>query len=125
MALTHTDAVRNLAADAKLDQIDTGATNPTGQLVYMDAADATIATADMSNPAFQPAVAGVKTANAIADTAPGTGTIALYKIVNRDGIENHRGTVTAVGGGGDIEITSITLNNEPVRTTSYVYTEGA
>lgn len=125
MAITHTTAIRNIAANAKLDQLDTGTGNPNGQLVYMTAADVTVVTAELSNPAFPAAVAGVKTAAAIADTGNGTGTIALYKMVDRDGTENHRGTVTATGGGGDIELTSITLNGEPVRTTSYVYTEGA
>ena len=125
MALTHSTAIRNLAADTKIDQLDTGTGNPNGQLVYMTSADATVVTAELSNPAAPAAANGVKTFSAIADTGNGTGTIALYKMVDRDAVENHRGTVTATGGGGDIELTSVTLSNEPVRTTSYVYTEGA
>jgi hypothetical protein len=125
MALTHATDVRNAGADAKLNLIDQGSGNPNGQLVYMDSGDADVATAELSIPAFGAAANGVKTAGAIADTGNGTGTVALFKFVDRDGVEKFRGTVTGIGGGGDIELTSVALSNEPIRTTSFTYTEGA
>ena len=125
MALTHTPATRNLAADTKLNQIDAGTGNPNGQLVFMTGADVTVCTSELANPAYGAAASGVKTANAIADSNNGTGTVALHKFVDRDGTEIFRGTVTATGGGGDVELSSVTLSNEPVRMASYTYTEGA
>jgi hypothetical protein len=125
MALTHTDATRNAAVSAKLGRIDAGTTNANGQLEFLAADDSLICACDCTNPAFGAPAAGVATANAIAESGNGTGTIAIHRFVNRDGDEVVRGTVTATGGGGDIELSSVTLNDEPVRITSYTYTEGA
>ena len=106
MALTHTTAGRNAIADAVVDLVDAGSTDPTGDLVLMTAGDVEVATLAFSNPAFGAAASGIATAGAVADDASATGgTVALFKIQDRNNGEIIRGTVTAVGGGGDIELT--------------------
>ncbi|MCF6216839.1 MAG: hypothetical protein L3J58_11800 [Emcibacter sp.] len=106
MALTHATAVRNDIADAVVDLVDAGSTDLTGDLVIMTSGDVEVATLALSDPAFGAAASGTATANAVADDASATGgTAALFKIQNRDNVEIFRGTVTGVGGGGDIELT--------------------
>jgi hypothetical protein len=114
MAITHVTAVRNAAADAVVDRIDAGVADANGDLVLMAAGDVEVATLEMANPAYGDAgaaVAGRADSNAIADDTNATGgTLALFKIQDRDNGEVFRGTVTGVGGGGDIEASSATVN---------------
>lgn len=106
MALTHTTAVRNAIADVVVDLIDIGATDLNGDFILMTAADVEVATLALSAPAFGSSAAGIATANAVSDDAAATGgTAALFKVQDRDNLEIFRGTVTGVGGGGDIELT--------------------
>lgn len=80
MALTHVTAVRNTLADACVDLIDAGTTDPNGDLVIMTSADAEVATLPCSDPAFGAAAAGTATANAISDdTDAAGGTAAKFK----------------------------------------------
>lgn len=123
-AITHTTATRNTLADTVVDLIDVGTTNPQGQLVIMTSGDVEVATLNMSNPAFGAAAAGVATASAISDDTSATGgTAALFKLVDRDGTEIVRGTVTATGGGGDIELSSVSIGaGDTVSISSLTYT---
>ena len=113
MALTHTTAVRNAAADAVVDLIDAGTTDATGDLVLMTSGDVEVATLAMTNPAYGAAgavVAGRADSATISDDTNATGgTLALFKVQDRDNTEIFRGTVTATGGGGDIEASSVTV----------------
>lgn len=126
MAITHVTAVRNAAADAVVDRIDLGAADATGDLVLMAAGDVTVATLPMANPAFGAAgavAAGRADNNAITNDINAVGgTLALFKIQNRDNVEILRGTVTAVGGGGDIEASNVVVApGDTVQCSSLLY----
>lgn len=127
MALTHVTAVRNGMADYVVDLIDVGATDPQGDLVFMTSGDVEVATLAMTNPAFGAAAAGTATAAAITDDSSATGgTVALFKIQDRNNAEVFRGTVTATGGGGDIELTSVVIGaGSTVSMTSLTYASSA
>ena len=64
---------------------------------------------NFSNPAFGTFSNGTATANAISpDTAAdNTGTAGYFRIYNRDSIAVMDGTITATGGGGDLEFDNI------------------
>jgi hypothetical protein len=110
MSLTHTTAVRNGLADYTVDQVDTGAGDATGDLVIMTSGDTEVATLTMANPAFGAASSGTATANTITDDTSATGgTAAKAKLQNRDNTEIVRCSVTATGGGGDIELSSVVV----------------
>lgn len=127
MALTHTTAVRNILADAIDTACNTGSTNATARLIIMTSGDAEVATLNMSNPAFGAASSGAITAGTISDDTNATGgTAALFKIQDRNNTEIYRGTVTATGGGGDLELSSVTIGaGDTVSITSLVYTASA
>lgn len=128
MAITHTNVtplfVRNVLADAVVDLIDGGTTDPNGDLVIMTSGDVEVATLAFANPAFGAAASAVATANAIADDTSATGgTAALFKVQDRENREIFRGTVTATGGGGDMELSSVTIGaTDTVSVTSFTYT---
>lgn len=124
MAITHSAAVRSAIANAVVDLLDAGSTNPNGQLVLETAGAVEVATLNLSNPAFGNASNGVATAAAISndDNATG-GTVAQFKLVDRDGTTVITGTVTAIGGGGDIELSSTSIApTESVAISSITYT---
>lgn len=129
MSITHVTATRNAAANAVVDLADVGTTNPNAQLVYMTAADAVVATLEMSNPAYGAAASAVASAVTIASDTNAAGhanPIAKFKVVNRDGAEVYRGSVTATSGGGDIELSSLTIGaGDTVATSSVQYTAPA
>jgi hypothetical protein len=127
MALVHVTAARNGMADYVVDLIDVGATDLNGDLVFMTSGDVEVATLAMSNPAFGAAAAGTATAAAISDDSSATGgTVALFKIQDRNNAEVFRGTVTATGGGGDIELSSVSIGaGSTVSMTSLTYSASA
>lgn len=103
------------ACNAVVDLLDVGSTNASARIQFCTAADAVVATLIMSNPAYGNATAAapsVATANAVtSDTnATGSGSAVTYARFNdRNAAEVFRGTVTGVGGGGDIEIAGGTI----------------
>ena len=108
MTITLTTATRNVADNAIVDSIDAGATDANGDLVLMAAGDVEVATLALSNPAFGSAVNGVATANAITDDVNATGgTVVAFKLQDRNNTEILRGSVTATGGGGDLQPSSV------------------
>lgn len=124
MAITHVTAVRNALAEEISTQVDTGTTNASGRVVIMTSGDVVVATLPMSNPAYGAASGGSITANAITDDTNAVGgTAALFKVVDKDASEVYRGVVTATGGGGDLELSSLNIGaGDTVRITSLVYT---
>lgn len=124
MAVTHPTAVRNGIADFVVDQVDGGTTNPQGDLLLQTAGESTLATLNLSNPAFGAAAAGVATAAAISDETNATaGTATIGKLVDRDGTEIVRCSVGATGSGEDIELSSNVFSaGDTVRITSLTYT---
>lgn len=124
MAITHVTTVRNGLADYTVDAVDGGAGDANGDLVIMTSGDVEVATLAFSDPAFGGAVSGTATANAISDDTNATGgTAALFKVQDKSNSEVFRGTVTATGGGGDIELSSVSIGaGDTVSITSFTYT---
>lgn len=124
MAITHVTSVRDAITDAVVDLIDGGTTDAQGDVVFMTSGDVTVATLNMSNAAFGASASGTATAAAISDDTNAVGgTIAKFKIQDRDNVEILRGSVTATSGGGDIELSSVAIDaSDTVSLTSLTYT---
>lgn len=109
MTVGHYAITRTAIADLVTDMLD--GTLP-GKLVFLDADDEVVATCFFAQPeAFQAAVDGLAFANSISPEldAPG-GEIAYATFRNGDTDDDIIDcSVTATGGGGDIELTSITV----------------
>lgn len=118
MAVTHSNAARSVIADALLALLNSG------NLEFQTSADAEVATCALSATAFQAAVNGVATANAISnDTNATGGTIAKFVLKNSSNVGVIFGSVTATGGGGDVEISSLAISaGDAVSVTSLTYT---
>lgn len=128
MALVHTTAVRNGLADYTVDQLDVGSADATGdlQIATSSAFTTILATILFANPAFGAASGGVATMASPPkedSNAAGGGTAANFRVRNRDNTEIFRGTVTVTAGGGDMELSSTTINaGDAVRINSFTYT---
>jgi len=108
MAVTISTAARNAAADAVVDLVDGGA--GAGKVVFETAGDAEVATLTMTDPAFGNAAAGVATASTISDDTDATGgTTTKFAMEDSNSLEVLNGSVTAISGGGDIELTSVAI----------------
>lgn len=120
---THETPVRNVLADAAVDQLDEG--TPPGLLVFRTAADAVLATLNYAAPnAYGDAAGGVATANPIPQ-----GTITADGIATKATNENAAATikftcsVSSTGGGGEIQLTNNNLQTgNPLTITSLTYT---
>lgn len=125
MAVTHPTAVRNGIADFVVDQLDEG--TPPGLLVFLTSGNVTVATLTFSNTAFGSATGGTATAASItADTNAVGGTIAKASLRNAAGTEKIACSVTAGGGGGDIELSSVVISaGQTVSMTSLTYSAPA
>jgi len=93
----------------------------------MTSGDVEVATLALSATAFGAAAAGTITAAAITNDSSATGgTAALFKFQDRDNGEVFRGTVTATSGGGDIELSSVSVGvGDTVSITSFTYSASA
>lgn len=122
MAVTLQTSARNAACNGVVDLVDAGA--GAGTLRYETGADVEVATCTFSDPAFGNAASGVATANAISnDTSATGGTIAQASFYDSNVSKVMECSVTAIGGGGDIEITSLTVGaGDTVSTTSLTVT---
>lgn len=125
MAVTHPTAVRDGITNFVVDQLDEG--TPPGTLVYQTSGDVEVATLTFSNPAFGASSSGTATAGAItADASATGGTIAKARLKNAAGTDKIICSVTATGGGGDIELNSVVVSaGQQVTTTSLTYTAPA
>lgn len=125
MAVTHPTAVRNAIADLVVDGIDAGAA--AGTLEFQTAGSVEVATLTFGDPAFGAASNGTATANAItADNSATGGTIAKAVLQDSDGTDKVLCSVTATGGGGDIELNSVVVSaGQQVSMTSLTYTAPA
>lgn len=125
MAVTHPVAVRVGIADFVVDQIDIN--TPPGKLVMLTAGSAVVATLTFGNPAFGAAAAGTATANAItADSNAVGGTIAKAELRQGNATPIVLCSVTATGGGGDIQLNSVVISaGQQVSITSLTYSAPA
>ena len=124
MAITHVTSIRSGLADYVVDAIDGSTGDANGDLVIMTSGDVEVATLAFSDPAFGAASSGTATANAISDDTNATGgTAALFKVQDKGNNEIFRGSVTATGGGGDLQLSSVSIGNgDTVSVTSCTYT---
>lgn len=122
MAVTHPTAVRNAIADLVVDGIDAGAA--AGTLEFQTAGSVEVATLTFSDPAFGAAASAIATANAItSDTNATGGTITKAVLQDSDGVDKILCSVTATGGGGDIELSSTSVSaGQTVGVSSLTYT---
>lgn len=105
MAVTHLAALRNILADAVDAHVNTGAGTAVARL-----RDSTTVLVSFSllNPAFGAAASGIITLNGVAleATAVADGDADNAQIVNRNGDVSLSCSVTAIGMGGDIEVSN-------------------
>ena len=122
MAVTHAAALRTVLADAAVDSIDNGAA--AGTLEFQTSGAVEVATLTMSDPAFGAASGPTATASAITQDSSATGgTIAKGVLQDSDGNDKILFSVTATGGGGDIELNSVVVSaGQEVAVTSLTYT---
>ena len=125
MAVTHVTALRNTLCDAAVDAIDGGA--GAGLLEFRTAGDVEVATLTFSDPAFGAASSGTATANAITQDSSATGgTIAKAAFRTSTPADQILCSVTATGGGGDIELNSVVVSaGQAVSVSSLTYSAPA
>lgn len=110
MTVSHVVALRNTLGDAAVDSIDVGSTDANGDIVYQTSGDVEVATLGFSATAFGASAIGIATANAVSSDTNATGGIAAkFKFQDRDNVQKISGSITATGGGGDIEISNVTI----------------
>jgi hypothetical protein len=104
MAVVHDTQTKSLIVDTVCNTLDGGAT-----IELLTAANVVLTTIALDNDAFAAAVTG----EAVANGFPKTGTIAVagtltkFQIKDSTAVARIFGTITATGGGGDIELTSV------------------
>jgi len=120
---THTTAVRSGIADYVVDLIDAGTTDANGDLVFLTSGDVEVSTLAMSNPAFGAAAAGVATAATITSDPSATGgTIAKFRLMDRDNAQVFEGSCSLTGNGGEMILSSLVISaTEEVRADSLTY----
>lgn len=125
MAVTHASALRDVLCNAAVDSIDNGAA--AGTLEFQTVASAEVATLTFSDPAYGAASSGTATASAItSDTSATGGTITKAVQQDSDGNDKILCSVTATGGGGDIELSSVVVSaGQTVSVSSLTYTAPA
>lgn len=123
MAVTHSTAAQNAATDAVVDLLDAGTTDANGDLVFRTSGDTEVATLALSNPAYGASSSGVATAGTISDDSSATGgTVAKATQNDRDNTIVITCSVTATGGGGDIELSSVAIGaTDTVSVSSLTY----
>lgn len=123
MSVTHPAAVRIGVCDFVVDQLDEG--TPPGLLVINTSGDVEVATLTFANPAFGAANgSAVATAGTItSDTNATGGTAAKAELRNAAGTAKILCSVTATGGGGDIQLSSVVISaGQTVSISSLTYT---
>jgi hypothetical protein len=132
MATRIADAARNAAADAVVDRIDAGAGAGTLKIYTgsqpADADDAEsgslLVTITLSDPAYGAASAGAAAlSGSPSATASGTGTAGWFRVEDSTGANVFDGSVTATGGGGDLELDNTSIaSGQTVTITSLGFT---
>lgn len=108
MAVILETSARNAACNGIVDLVDAGA--GAGALKFETSADVEVATLTFSDPAFGAAATGVATASAISsDTNATGGTVAQASFYDSDTNKVLECSVTAPAGGGDIELSSLSV----------------
>lgn len=104
MAITLSNAFKDAANDAGLALLNGG------NLVLLTSGDVEVATLPLSATAYTASSGGTAQENAIGDDTNATGgVVAKFELRDTGGTAHVLGTVTATGGGGDIEMASTTI----------------
>lgn len=132
MTMRFIAATRNALTDLLVDRMDAGAAAGTVKIYTgsqpasaADAASGTLlVTITCSDPAFGNSgavTAGTATANAIAAVnAAATGTAGWFRAADSNGLVVEDGTCTATGGGGEMELSTLSLvSGVPVDITAW------
>lgn len=121
MAVVLTTTARNAAADAVVDLLDGGS------IVFQTSGAVEVATLTLGTPAFGASATGTATANAItSDTSATGGTISQATFRTSADADLFTVSVTATSGGGDIELSSLTIGaGDTVSMSSYTHTQPA
>lgn len=110
MAVTHSTAARNAAANAVLALLNSGSANTAGIARFRTAANAIVAGMALSNPAFANASAGAAAVNAVtADTAAVGGVIASLTLEDRDRNVVITANDIRTTAGGDLQGNNLTI----------------
>jgi hypothetical protein len=109
MAITHVTAVRNALADLIASTLLTGSAQEAQ--VVLRQGTTTIVTFDLAATPFGAASSGTITANTMPRTASATasGIVDNFQLKDQAGTVILTGTVTATGGGGDIEVSNTNI----------------
>lgn len=107
--IVKSDTARNAACNAIVDLVDLGSTDPSGSVSIFDSDSTLLVSLPMSNPAYLDATSnGVSLANTVTQgVVLATGVASDFSVSDRDGSNVFDGSVTTVGGGGDMELTTI------------------
>jgi hypothetical protein len=123
MAVTLEAAARNAACNAVVDLLDGGT------IEFQTSGNAEVATLGLGTPAFGNASTGTATANAITSDTDATGNASpITKAVFKTSASAALFTVsvTATGGGGDIQLSSVNISpGDTVSVSSYTHTQPA
>ncbi len=114
MAITHSSTVRNALADLIDDRVNAGTLDTGGDFVVIDSSGPTdLISWELQDPAFGAASAGTITLAGVplSTTASATGTADEFEVRSRDNNVIYQGTVTATGGGGDVEINDASVTS--------------
>jgi hypothetical protein len=114
MALTLRDTAANAMVDALTDLIDGGTVEIRSGAKPANPADAAtgtlLATLTLPTPSFGAAASRAATVGAVAaTTGSATGTAGHFRAKSSGGTAYVDGTVTATGGGGDLELDSVSV----------------
>lgn len=128
MALEHITSIRNELADLVVDHIDDG--TGAGRIQITDTLDTwgagnILADITLETTAFGAAAAGIATMASPPkedSSANNTGTAVQFRTIDSDVNEIFKGTVTAPGMGGDMELSSTSITaGDAVRVNSFTY----
>lgn len=125
MALTLSTKARNASVDARTALLDEGAA--AGKLVIR-ASTTVLATVTLNDPAFGAAAAGSATAAGLPKTVQGTaaGAADNYQATDSDDEVMWSGTVSASGGGGDLQLDNVNIAvGQDVTITSWTHSQPA
>ena len=121
MSISHSATVRNALANLILDAVDqdVGA----GNLVILTSGDVEVATLPLTDPVGTVTGPTITFSAITSDTNATGGTAGKYNVTDNSGDIIFSGSVTATGGGGDLELSSVGITaGDTVSVTSFTYT---
>ena len=126
MAISHATSARNALANTIDDQVNAGTTDAQGDFVVIESSGPTdLIEFNLQDPAFGSASSGQITlaGTPISTTASTSGTADKFEVRDKDNAMVYDGTVTATGGGGDVQIDNTDVaSGQSAELSSHAYT---